>query len=119
MANKKFNAFLSGLLLGSLTGAVVGIILAPQSGEDTRDVIRDRGLEFRNKAASTVDETRVRAEEALQRTRERSEELGQRGQDILTEQRHRIEHFIDNVKQSKLEKLAVSNGEEEALPEAA
>lgn len=111
----KFSAFLSGFLLGSLTGGAVALLLAPQSGEDTRVLLKDRGTEFQKKAITTVEDTRVKAEEAVQQTKERASEFSQRGQEVITEQRHRFENILENIKQSKLEKLAALNCEEEEL----
>jgi gas vesicle protein len=34
--------FFNGLLLGALVGVALVLLLAPQSGEDTRQMIRDR-----------------------------------------------------------------------------
>ncbi len=34
--------FVTGLLVGSLTGATVGLLLAPRSGRETRDVVRHK-----------------------------------------------------------------------------
>jgi gas vesicle protein len=37
--------FLKGLLIGSLGGALAGLLLAPKSGKDLRDDITDKGSE--------------------------------------------------------------------------
>lgn len=40
MAEKKSSGFLSGLLLGSAIGAVTGLLLAPRTGRETRQLLR-------------------------------------------------------------------------------
>jgi len=58
----EFGAFLVGFIVGGLTGAVVSLLFAPQSGEETRALIRDKSIEIRDKAAETTEEALARAE---------------------------------------------------------
>jgi gas vesicle protein len=41
-----FGAFVAGFLIGGLVGAATALLLAPQSGEETRAAIRDRSIEL-------------------------------------------------------------------------
>ncbi len=97
----EFGAFLIGFIIGGLAGAVSALLLAPQSGEETRTVIREKAIELRDRAAETTDdlyaqaeeayaEARARAEELARLARERGVELQRRGQVVLEEQRARI-----------------------------
>jgi gas vesicle protein len=58
--------FLVGFVLGGVVGLLVGILLAPQSGEETRDVLREKGIELKARAEELTDEGRVRFQEAVQ-----------------------------------------------------
>ena len=49
----EFGAFLVGFLVGALSGAVVALLFAPQSGEETRALIGERSIELRDKAVET------------------------------------------------------------------
>ena len=42
MASNKTSRFVTGLIVGSLMGGTVGIILAPRSGRETREVVRHK-----------------------------------------------------------------------------
>jgi gas vesicle protein len=55
--------FLIGLLLGVGLGVLVGLLVAPQSGEATRAQLGEQGIMLRNGAFS--DQIRARAQEAL------------------------------------------------------
>ncbi len=106
-----FGNFVSGFVVGGLIGAAMALLLAPQSGEETRTVIREKGIELRDRAAVTAEEARLRAEKALEDARlradqaaeevrlradelsrlisERASELQQRGQSVLDGQKSR------------------------------
>ncbi len=81
-----FGTFFAGLIVGGLVGAAVALLLAPQSGEDTRTLIRDKSIELkdraveysadaRSRAEQALEEARVRADAALEDVRTRAEEL--------------------------------------------
>jgi gas vesicle protein len=59
----EFGSFLAGFLIGGLVGAATALLLAPQSGEETRTVIKTKGIELKDKATTTTAEFRTRAEE--------------------------------------------------------
>ncbi len=68
MENRKEGlSFVFGVLVGTLVGASVAIILAPQSGERTREVLRDRAMEYKERAADFATDLREDAEELLER----------------------------------------------------
>ncbi len=97
----EFGAFLLGFVVGGLTGAIVSLLLAPQSGEETRTQIRDKAIELKDivsesaedayaRAEAAALDARTRAEEWTQIARERAEELQKRGQVVLEEQKARL-----------------------------
>lgn len=49
-------SFIFGLLAGTIIGASVAIVLAPQSGEETREIIKDRASDYKQKAAALAAE---------------------------------------------------------------
>jgi gas vesicle protein len=93
-----FGAFITGFVIGGLVGAAVALLLAPQSGEETRTLIRDKGIELKDQVEQTATETRVKAEQLAQEARERARDLQQRGQVILEEQRSKIEQAVETGK---------------------
>ena len=83
----EFGAFLVGFLVGGLTGAIVSLLFAPQSGEETRALIKDKSIELRDKAAHTAEETlavaEAKAKEARARADELARELKERGKGVV------------------------------------
>lgn len=41
--------FLTGVLVGSIVGAAIGLLMAPQSGEETREVLGEQARNIRDK----------------------------------------------------------------------
>ncbi|MEY3151358.1 MAG: hypothetical protein RL635_243 [Chloroflexota bacterium] len=56
-------AFVVGFIVGGLVGAAVALLLAPQTGEETRSDLMRKGIELRERGESALHEARVRAEE--------------------------------------------------------
>lgn len=65
-ASSKFSYFLVGLGLGAL----LGILFAPKSGEETREYLLDKANEGRDYAQRKARELRERAEEMVESSRE-------------------------------------------------
>ncbi|MCX8062437.1 MAG: YtxH domain-containing protein [Anaerolineales bacterium] len=129
-----FSAFLAGFIFGGLIGAAIALLYAPQSGEETRTIIREKSIELKDKAVESAEEARIRAEKALEEarikaekaiaetrqraeelaslTRERAIELQQRGQEILEEQKTKLGQTIEAGK--KAVKKETGTGEEPA-----
>ncbi len=60
--------FFVGLVLGASIGVIVGLLLAPQSGEATRAQLSEQGITLSSNLLS--DDLRNRANEALSQGRE-------------------------------------------------
>jgi gas vesicle protein len=71
----EFGAFLVGFLVGGLSGAIVALLFAPQSGEETRALIKDKSIELRDRAQQSAEEALARAEAAAAEARARADEL--------------------------------------------
>lgn len=75
MAEKNYGAdFIAGFLVGALVGAAAALLLAPQSGEETRDLIRERGIELGHRADELSMEARKKAEDFQIQVKEAVEE---------------------------------------------
>ena len=100
----EFGAFLVGFIVGGLTGAVVSLLMAPQSGEETRAVIKERSIELRDKAAHEAEEAWRKAEEAAREARARTEELAAqartRGEEITLKAKERGQQFVETAKET-------------------
>lgn len=109
-----FGAFISGFVIGGLVGAAVSLLLAPQSGEETRTFIRDKSIEIKDQVEQSATEARTRAEKLAEEARTRAEDLQQRGQAVLEEQKARIEKAVDSGKKAARRKKADISDEKPA-----
>ncbi len=99
----EFGAFLVGFVVGGLTGAVVALLFAPQSGEETRALIKDKSIELRDKAQVSAEEAYARAEQLAADARTRAEELTkearERATELSKEARERATHLASEVRE--------------------
>jgi len=80
-------SIIGAFVLGGLIGAGVALLMAPQSGQETRSIIRNKGMELKDRAVGTAEETRAKAgkmvDDLANQTKERAEELRKRGQEMV------------------------------------
>lgn len=86
MAEKSCGAdFIAGFLVGALAGAAAALLLAPQSGEETRIMIRDKGIELGERADEMSLEARRRAEELQVQAKGKADEWQTKVQQAVEE----------------------------------
>ena len=99
----EFGAFLVGFIVGGLTGAVVSLLFAPQSGEETRALIKDKSIELRDKAQVSAEEAIARAEAAAAEARARADDLARqlrdRSKEVYSDVRDRGQAAIEDVRE--------------------
>jgi gas vesicle protein len=73
--SSEFGAFLAGFVMGGLVGAATALILAPQSGQETRSQLASKGNELRHAGEEQVRHYREVADTYTHEYRDRAEEL--------------------------------------------
>lgn len=68
--------FLAGFLVGGALGAIAGVLLAPQKGEETREMLSDMSKDIVKKTDKTVKEIQDKADVVVS-------DLQQKGNDIM------------------------------------
>jgi len=79
----------SFFLVGLGIGALIGILFAPKSGEETRDYL-----------SSKADEGREYAQRKARELRERAEDLIERSKEIMAKSKEAISTAVDAGKES-------------------
>ena len=74
---------LGGMLIGALAGAAAALLLAPQSGKDTRRQIQEKSIELRDRTTELVDDTMAKVRTNANRI---TMDLKSRGQEVAVKQ---------------------------------
>ena len=72
MADNGLDKFVTGMVFGAALGAAVGLLLAPRPGSETRQIVRERAVEY-------AGPVRERAGEVIGTARERVANMRRRG----------------------------------------
>ena len=85
--------FLAGLGLGALVGAATALLLAPKSGDETRQDI-----------ANATEDFRVKANKVVHDLSESSEELVKRSKELLDATKAKVQSAVESGKQAMIAK---------------
>ncbi len=92
--NSNILGVLLGVLIGGLAGALAMLLLAPQSGKDTRIQIQEKGIELRDRTTGMMDdaiaEVRLDRNKITMGGRRKAQELLHQGQALVVEQLDRV-----------------------------
>ena len=86
---------LAGMLIGGLAGAVTMLLLAPQSGKDTRKQIQEKSIELRDRTTELVEDTMA---QVRTKANQLVVDLKDRGQDIAVTQ---LDHVSEAAQAGK------------------
>jgi gas vesicle protein len=92
--------FIVGALVGALGGAAIGLLLAPRSGEETREQVRRKAVEMQGEAEETLGEARAWAESVAADIRRRAKELQAQSQAILDEGQKQLVKAVEETKRA-------------------
>ncbi|OFX14882.1 MAG: hypothetical protein A2Z18_09630 [Armatimonadetes bacterium RBG_16_58_9] len=81
--------FLTGLGIGALVGAVTALLLAPKSGKETRDDIKQ-----------AADEMRAKADKVIHDLTESGDELVKKSKEILETTKAKVQQAVDSGKEA-------------------
>jgi gas vesicle protein len=84
---KNAMSVMTAFIVGGLIGAGVALLMAPQSGEDTRKLIRQQADETRQRAEAAADDL-------LLQTKEKAEDLRKQGKQVAERTRSTVEEEI-------------------------
>ena len=92
--NNNILGVLVGLVLGCLAGAAAMLLLAPQSGEETRTQIQEKSIELRDRTAGMMEDAmaqvRLDRNQITMGGRKKAKELLHQGQALVVEQLDRV-----------------------------
>jgi gas vesicle protein len=124
--NNDLGAFLAGFVIGGLVGAATALILAPQSGEETRTQLLNQSLALREAGETSMRQYREMAETYAHEFIDRAEEVGDQVQEqariVLDSGKERVAQVkgqVDSyIPHSEEKTNGASAGPDEADPTA-
>ena len=75
--------FLAGFIVGGAVGALAGLLLAPKSGEETREMIAQKSSDIYDKTEASIKEIKSKTEAVVDDLQKKGEELISKVQDVL------------------------------------
>ena len=84
--------FLAGLGIG----AILALLFAPRSGQETRDLIAERAGEGRDYVKTRADELRQQAEDAVEK-----------GKELVSKEKERLAEVFEAGKEAARSKLSI------------
>lgn len=80
--------FLAGFIVGGALGALAGVLLAPQSGEETRELLADTSKEVSTKTNKTVKDIQEKADVVVSELQQKSDEIMEKIQTLINKQKN-------------------------------
>lgn len=77
--------FLAGFLVGGAVGAIAGILLAPKSGAETREILKNSTVDALKKADATVKEIQAKADDVVTDLQKKGDEIKEKLQNLLAQ----------------------------------
>jgi gas vesicle protein len=110
-----FGAFLMGFVVGGMAGAVAALLLAPQSGEETRSMIKDKSIELRDKASEQADLIAKKATEQAdlfsKKASEQVDLISKKATQVASDAKSRGKDLVDSAKKAVSKKKPIEAGE--------
>lgn len=92
--------FAAGLFIGGLVGAAIGLLLAPQPGEETRSQLAERGIELRGELQKRASELQEKMPEIVEDQRARLQEAVDKGKEAAAKKRQEILGKLETEKKA-------------------
>ena len=99
------NSGITYFIVGLGIGVAVGMLLAPQSGEETRQLLREKADEGKDYLRTKADESREFVRRRSTELRESASDLIDRSKDAITRQKDQLAMAVEAGKQAYRESV--------------
>jgi gas vesicle protein len=100
MNNDRGLGFIGGFLLGGIAGAAVALLMAPMSGQDTRDQIRSEGIALKQRGQDFGDDRMHEAQKFVKQSKQGVADAQARFDNAVQDQKDNLQEAVDSGKQA-------------------
>lgn len=97
MSEKSGGEFFVGFVLGALAGAAAALMMAPSSGEETRQQLNEQGVALKQKAEKLAEEARMQAQRLAEEARHQAEHMEEKGRIVLSDKVKQAQSTIQDA----------------------
>jgi gas vesicle protein len=103
------------LTVGAVIGAAAALLLAPRTGDETRELLRERGADLARQARDRGSELARRAQETVGEAQNRAQEYLGRGRDAVEDTSAQLKAAFEAGRGAMREEIARLRGRDEPL----
>jgi gas vesicle protein len=103
------NSGLTYFIVGVGVGVAVGMLMAPRSGEETRQILKEKASEGKDFLSSKADESKEFVRRRGSELRESAADLIDRSKDAITRQKEQLAMAVEAGKQAYRESVGDSS----------
>ena len=90
-------SWMMGFVVGGLSGLAASLLWAPQSGRETRELVRYKATQLRQAAEQTAQETMEKVEQLTDEAKDKVGTMRQKGMEYVEEQKTRVGRVANAV----------------------
>jgi gas vesicle protein len=103
------------LTVGAVVGAAVALLLAPRTGDETRELLREKGSDLAKQARERGSEWARRAQETMGEAQTRAQEYLGRGREAVEDTSAQLKAAFEAGRGAMREEIARLRGRDEPL----
>lgn len=103
------------ITVGALIGAGVALLLAPRTGEETREMLREKGADLARRAQESGSEFTRRAQETMGEAQVKAQEYLGRGKEVMEEKSAQLRAAFEAGRSAMREEISKIRGRDEPL----
>jgi gas vesicle protein len=103
------------ITVGAIIGAGVALLLAPKTGEETRELLREKGVDFARRAQDRGSEFARRAQETMGEAQVKAQEVLGRGKEVVEEKSAQLRAAFEAGRSAMREEISKLRGREEPM----
>ena len=103
------------LAVGALIGAAAALLLAPKTGEETRELLREKGTDWARQARDRGSELAKRAQETMGDAHAQAHEYLGRGREVVEDTSAQLKAAFEAGRGAMREEIARPRGRDEPL----